>query len=524
MVTKEEIISDILSVAEQVDQDFLTTAIYKEHGKYAQGTLNKHFGGMSNAFVAAGLKLCKGSSQRLDKDKIISNLKKWSLSISKTEFVNIKDFYSYNPPHNRDVLTKYFGSVWDAAEAAGLIFKQSNSREDIISDLKLIAGDSMYLSESKYREFGNFSLYMVSSLFGSWLNAKKEAGLIEKQPSKKKFSKEIIFYYLNKYYNENGRAPTIRDIDDLANIGCPNYTTIIEYFPKQRWQEILILAGLPKDDIIIGKDQKVYDSAAEAKIADKLYTNFIEFESHKKVTDSRMWTCDFYLPEFDLWIEYDGLEEFRNKKDVYEQKITFYKENNYKYLVLTGKNNVIEKANLYLDSTSLDVRRISNEECQEFLHRVHYLGKSSNSSKLYGGFCEGKLSAVCAIGLSANFHETATCINRICWSDRVRNNKNFGSMFISKVLKALKSEGFKGEIVSWSDPRFHSGTLYKACNFQKVDMPKRKDYVYVNAAGIEFHKSKCRVKAGESEVEKAKSMGFTKVEVPPKIKWRIELS
>lgn len=521
MVTPENITTDIIEVAKSFNQDFLTTAIYRQYGKYSQGTLTKHFGSMANAFVAAGLKLCKGTSVKLSKDKIISNLIRWSESISKTEFINIKDFYSYDPPHNRDILTKYFGSVWDAAEAANLSFKQNITKEDIVCDLKFIAGTSNHLSESDYRKKGNFSYHAVIKLFGSWLHAKKEAGLTAKRSSTKKYSKEIILAYFRAFFVKNGRIPTHADFENVGILGHPSASICYDYFPNKSWKEIVILAGLPQDGLNIGRDGKIYDSAAEAKIADKLYSNFIEFESHKKVIDNRMWTCDFYLPESGLWIEYDGLEEFRNKKNIYDEKIQFYQANNYKYIVLTGKNNIIEKANLYLDTSTLEVRRISNEECQNFLSRVHYLGKSPNSSRLYGGFCDGKLSAVCAIGLSANIHETAICINRICWSDQVRNNKNFGSMFVSKVLKVLKSEGFTGEVVSWSDPRYHTGTLYKACNFTKVPIKNRSDYIYIDVHGNEYHKSKCRVKAGESEADKAKFLGLTKVPVPPKTKWRI---
>lgn len=80
-----------------------------------------------------------------------------------------------------------------------------------------------------------------------------------------------------------------------------------------------------------------------------------------------------------------------------------------------------------------------------------------------------------------------------------------------------------GKIVSFSDPRFHKGTLYKAANFVKINTKKYKDYIYIDKNGREYHKSKMRVPAGVNELEYAQSQGFQRLEVPQKERWEYDV-
>lgn len=86
-----------------------------------------------------------------------------------------------------------------------------------------------------------------------------------------------------------------------------------------------------------GLDGEEYDSRAEAKIADWLYTRGIEYEPHKRLPKPSRQVCDFYLPEYDLWVEYDGLMEVR-ADDKLVRKIAFYEEHNLKHLCINRSN------------------------------------------------------------------------------------------------------------------------------------------------------------------------------------------
>lgn len=93
-----------------------------------------------------------------------------------------------------------------------------------------------------------------------------------------------------------------------------------------------------------GLDGIEYDSAQEARIADWLYMHSINFEPHKCLPKPSKQKCDFYLSDYDLWLEWDGLMQVRSmsvcEADVRaSKKVTFYQKNKMKYLVLTRNDN-----------------------------------------------------------------------------------------------------------------------------------------------------------------------------------------
>ena len=91
-------------------------------------------------------------------------------------------------------------------------------------------------------------------------------------------------------------------------------------------------------------DGTLCDSIQESKIADWLYLNSVKFEAHKKLPKPSTQKSDFFLPEYDLWLEWDGCREVRalsnNNADTrQERKYEFYKKHNLKFLVLKRDNN-----------------------------------------------------------------------------------------------------------------------------------------------------------------------------------------
>jgi len=88
---------------------------------------------------------------------------------------------------------------------------------------------------------------------------------------------------------------------------------------------------------------ELMDSAQEAKVADWLYLNGITFEPHKKLPKPSRQKCDFYLPDYKLWVEWDGLMSVRKLSSDHadlraERKVDFYKKHNMKFVVLNREN------------------------------------------------------------------------------------------------------------------------------------------------------------------------------------------
>jgi len=84
----------------------------------------------------------------------------------------------------------------------------------------------------------------------------------------------------------------------------------------------------------IGLDGELYDSQSEAKVADWLFLNGIEYEPHKHLPKPSRSISDFYLPEYDLWVEYDGLMEVRTD-DKLKRKEQFYEKHGLNFLTIT---------------------------------------------------------------------------------------------------------------------------------------------------------------------------------------------
>jgi very-short-patch-repair endonuclease len=87
----------------------------------------------------------------------------------------------------------------------------------------------------------------------------------------------------------------------------------------------------------IGLDGEVYDSKSEANVADWFFLNDITYEPHKRLPKPSRSICDFYLPDYDLWVEYDGLMEVRSD-DKLNRKSIFYKKHGLKFLIITRNN------------------------------------------------------------------------------------------------------------------------------------------------------------------------------------------
>lgn len=87
----------------------------------------------------------------------------------------------------------------------------------------------------------------------------------------------------------------------------------------------------------IGLDGEEYDSKSEAEVANWLFTSGIEYEPHKRLPKPSRSICDFYLPDYDLWIEYDGLMSVRTD-DRLIKKRRFYEDNGMKFVIVDRTN------------------------------------------------------------------------------------------------------------------------------------------------------------------------------------------
>ena len=103
------------------------------------------------------------------------------------------------------------------------------------------------------------------------------------------------------------------------------------------WNKAIKECGLePNKQVFVRKkikcsDGHIVDSLSERIIDEYLNSNGIKHEIQKEYPNSN-WVCDFYLTELDIYVEYFGLYEVDEYKEVADKKIKFCKDEGIKLI------------------------------------------------------------------------------------------------------------------------------------------------------------------------------------------------
>ena len=156
------------------------------------------------------------------------------------------------------------------------------------------------------------------------------------------------------------------------------------------------------------------------------------------------------------------------------------------------------KSEFYID-------RVDKDSCKDLLYNYHYLKDESKDFKSgfnYGLFkraeweCPlriGGCLAVCiftgfpvpelgvsAFGLSRDDQEGLFELSRLCIRPDIQKEEyNITSWFVSKCIRRFRKDANVRAILSYADSSHHSGTIYRACNFNYFGLTdKKKDFYY----------------------------------------------
>lgn len=165
-ITDEEMLTDIVRVANKLGRDTLTEEEYRNNGgKYHWSTVTRRFGGWVNALQKSGL----------------------------------------SPEHNQ---LSVFGI----------------SKEKMIEDLLIVASklNKKSFTTSEYEKNGSYSVCLFQRRFGSWSNALAFAGLEPSFPKGQGEHRKITVYQcleeIERIWIELGRQPTTTDIKNGISI------------------------------------------------------------------------------------------------------------------------------------------------------------------------------------------------------------------------------------------------------------------------------------------------------------------
>ena len=157
------------------------------------------------------------------------------------------------------------------------------------------------------------------------------------------------------------------------------------------------------------------------------------------------------------------------------------------------------KSDFYID-------RVGKDEVKNLLYTHHYLKdeskdfksgynyglfKSSVSNILHIGDCLAACIftkipvpeiAVGAFGLERNEQEGLYELSRLCVHPEVQKEEyNITSWFVSRCIKRFRKDATVRAVLSYADSNHHSGTIYRACNFQYYGLTdSKKDFYYAD--------------------------------------------
>jgi hypothetical protein len=172
------------------------------------------------------------------------------------------------------------------------------------------------------------------------------------------------------------------------------------------------------------------------------------------------------------------------------------------------------KSDYYID-------RITKKQAEELLLTYHYLkdiSKGFKSGHNFGLFKKNDFSplnigqllgaiiftglpvpevAQGAFGLARNEQQGLFELSRLCiHPDTQSGEHNITSWFVSRAIKQLRKDTEVKAIISYADSDFHSGTIYRACNFVYAGLTDaKKDFYY--ADGTKHSRGKMKGAAGE---------------------------
>lgn len=340
-MNKEKVILKVLELYKN-STDLSDRNIRKNY-RFLRASGVRHFGNWSNTLKKAGLDPNLFMLRRKwTKEELTQAVRYFDCLTAKFVKANHLNIYKAS--------IKHFGTWKRAVEEItkhdynNIRLFKSWDKDKVLKEIRQLNKDQL-----SYIHTPNV-LYKASlRYFGSWENAIEVAGFCY-QDIKKVVSwsrDKIISFVKNK---KKGLSITKMNFDGYGNVVAAG----TRYFGT--WQKTIEAAGLDYSTIkkstlghrCVGNDGIIYDSFIEREVANILLKHLgnkiNNYTPHKKVCCDRKWTCDFYIEynNTNMWIEVDGLQNFRPQKEGFKQKLQHYKDNKLNYKIVFNVDDIYE--------------------------------------------------------------------------------------------------------------------------------------------------------------------------------------
>lgn len=372
---------------------------------------------------------------------------------------------------NASTYRSRFGSWNNAKSAAGLLninkFSQK-THEDLISSLKAFYEKNKRAPTQKECRASN-GLYGPNTYkdrFGSWDKALEKAGIDKNTLRSTQVSDEELLESLRQFYQENGYAPRHEDCNNLKE-----FTYLKAHMIYVRrfggFTEALNLAGIKLNDYGSIKEKEVKDFISS------IYNGTIILNDRSLLDNLEL---DIYLPELKIAIEFNGLywhSDLFKEKNYHIDKTKKCEEKGVRLIHIfenewTSKQDIVKSRlqNLLGYSKKVFARKctiveLDSKTADEFLRTTHIQGSAPASIRI-GLIHNGALVAVQTYCKSR--------FSKDCEWELLRYANALNTTVVggaSKLFKHFISK-YSGNIVSYSDLRWNTGTLYKTLGFKQT--------------------------------------------------------
>ena len=245
----------------------------------------------------------------------------------KNDLINIYDKYGYVSSELYEEYGKYsisaikshFGGLNNILKELGiqLNITRMDTKEDVIKDFKDFYSKHHTTSSTEYRKIGRYSQSVIERLFGSWSQFIKSIGL---KPKNEKVGKEKMISDVISLYNEYGFLSA-----KLINDNCEfTYQALSYYLSKE---EISAIIGV--ENAFLKKESsgaiQLYKELCLIFGDDNIKKEYYEDWLRNPKTNKIMY-IDFYIPNSNLAIEYDGKQHYEFVEFIHRKFKNFYNQ------------------------------------------------------------------------------------------------------------------------------------------------------------------------------------------------------
>lgn len=255
MVTDAEILESLVNLEEDIRHD-PTQKEYDDLGRFSSSLIGNRFGSFTEAKRMAGVDVEQRHGVRLTKERIIEDLQSVAdeLGYTPTEA-------EYNEHGNitANGIRRHFDSFVEAREAAGLDTIQNprawKTEEQCLADLQRVYDSIGHEpGHDEYDKYGRVTRATLINKFGSFKEAKKEAGIYEDRYEPLEVDKRSVLLDIKGLYMYLGHVPSG---PEQREHGKYSEMPAVRYFGT--YSDAREAAGIPKYKDIHGENHPMWD-------------------------------------------------------------------------------------------------------------------------------------------------------------------------------------------------------------------------------------------------------------------------